>query len=72
MTAPNVELLRHMQWWILRMTCDEIRYGDTDLPAAPELSSEDARKVYWWLHDCAERVSPQVRVQLEYLEQVSQ
>lgn len=66
MTAPNVELLRHMQWWVLRMVCEEVKFGDTGLPAAPPLSLEDRRKVYWWLNDCAEAVSPGVQVAIEF------
>lgn len=58
MSAPNVELVRHMQWWAVRMVADELRTRETGLPASPSLSDADASAVFWWLVDCAERLSP--------------
>lgn len=72
MTAPSVELVRHMQWWALRMLCDELRYGDTNMPAAPVLSIDDAQRVHRWLHDCAEQISPGITVDVEYQQAVGQ
>jgi hypothetical protein len=65
-TAPNAELLRHMQWWILKMAGEEMAYGDTELPAAPPLSVADARQVYWWLCDCAAHVAPPLDVPIHF------
>lgn len=60
MSAPSntVDLLRHMQWWILEMAGEEMIVGGTGLPHPPELDVDDARAVTIWLRHCAEVVAP--------------